>query len=103
MLFLLQCVANLCWEWSFYGALSPLTRSITLGSAMVLLLGAWHAGSAIAWFAGSSRGGWALVVLCPLLLGAYPAPIALLILATCLLVLLDLMVEQHRREQAARL
>lgn len=100
VLFLLQALANGTWEWAFYGELSGMTISLGISSLVLLGFGIGHAASALTWFAGSTWGGWTLLAASVVLVGAYPAPIALLVTFSAVLVALDLMVQHHRREAA---
>lgn len=95
---LLFSSVNATWEQSFYGVLSDATSALRLTAVFLLILSTAHGGSAVMWFAGNQRAGWLLVGITVFLLGAYPAPVALLMAASGVVIFLDVIVEQHRQE-----
>jgi hypothetical protein len=92
----LQGLINQTWEYGFYGSTSPLTQSLLLTGILLIALGITHTISALGYFTGSVRSGWLLLIITWLLIGTYPWPLAILLGLTGLLILLDIMVVQHR-------
>ncbi len=92
----LQARVNITWEHGFYGDASELSSSLLLGAVAVVSFGVGHLCSAIAWFVGYVRAGWALSVVTLVLLAELPWPLGLVLAASTALVMLDMMVVQHR-------
>lgn len=93
---LLQAIANLTWEWSFYA--HPAESTLNLGSIALVLLTAAAAdvALAVAWFVGVMRGVWLMVLTSMILAMVFPLWIGLSLQATVALVLMDVMVQRHK-------
>ena len=94
-----QAALNRTWELGFYEATTTITDSLWLTGVLMVFLGVLHLVASVGYFVGSVKGSWTLILLTWLLLGAYPAPIAVPLAVTGVLVLLDVMVIQHRASQ----
>ena len=93
---LLQAIANLTWEWSFYAELTQATLMMAAAGLGLLATAAADVGLCVAWFIGEVRGAWILVLTSLILSLTFPLWIGLSLQATVALVLMDVMVQRHK-------